>query len=115
MTAVKSSKRESATDIVSDFISFNNLARVYGDTGLSEDKKYRYVLFSLPRTLDGEVRIYNPNFVAVQYQTAFRDLPHRDWRVYKSVDEATEFLRLAFVEFDTDKALEIPTFKKGKK
>ena len=103
------SKREDIMLQVSDFIEEKHLARVYSGCGLSDNKKYRYVLFSLPRNLDGEVRIYGPKFILVRYQTRYGSLPHQDNRVFTSVQDAIQFLQLAFVDFDFDKALAIPT------
>jgi len=103
------SKREEIMDQISEFIEENHLARVYSGSGVSSDKKYRYVLFSLPRNLDGEVRIYGPRFILVRYQTRYGSLPHRDNRVFTSAQNAIQFLQKAFVEFKFDEALAIPT------
>lgn len=103
------SKREDIMLQISDFVEENRLARVYSGTGISEDKKYRYVLFSLPRNLDGEIRIYGPKFILVRYQTRYGSLPHRDNRVFTSVQDAIQFLQKAFIDFDFEEALAIPT------
>ena len=103
------SERERITELVSDFVFCNQLATVYSGTDISKDKKYRYVLISKPRVLDGEVRVYGPKFIYVSYKTAYRDLPHTDRRVFGSVDDALNFLKLAFLDFKFDEAMEVPT------
>ena len=101
--------REQITEQISDFVFCNSLATVYSGTDLSSDKRYRYVLISKQRVLDGEIRIYGPKFIYVSYQTAYRGLPGKDVRVFTSVDDALNFLQLAFVEHKFDEAMEIPT------
>jgi hypothetical protein len=105
---LKVSLREMAMIKVAEFIEDNRLNRVYSGDGYGADKKYRYVVFNVPRNLDGEVRIYNKNFVYVSYQTRYLDLPHKDRRIFKNVDDAIEFLRLAFVELKFDEAMNVP-------
>ena len=103
------SPRQEVFAKISEFISNNNLDAVYSGSGLSQDKKYRYVLISRPRYLDGEIKIYGPKFIQVQYQTALRSLPHNDSRIFQSADNCLEFLRLAFVEHRFKDALGVPT------
>jgi len=104
--------REELQQIFSDFIVDNNLCGVYSGSDISTDKKYRYVLISVPRVLDGEVRIYSEKYILVSYQTAYRTLPHKDDRVYECANDALNFLKFAFVDYDFDKALNIPTKQK---
>ena len=101
--------REEITELISDFVFCNSLATVYSGTDIHESKKYRYVLISKPRVLDGEIRIYGPKFIYVSYQAAYRSLPAHDRRVFASVDDALKFLQLAFVDYKFDEALEVPT------
>jgi hypothetical protein len=103
------SEREEITERISDFVFCNSLATVYSGTDLSKDKKYRYVLISKPRVLDGEIRVYGSKFIYVSYQTAYRSLPAKDRRIFTSCDDALNFLQLAFVEYKFDEALEVPT------
>lgn len=103
------SVREDIMRQIASFIERNGLASVYSGFGLSEDKRYRYILMSKPRVLDGEIRIYGPKFILINYQTAYRSLPHNDRRVFTSAEDAIKFIQLAFVDGKYDEALEIPT------
>lgn len=103
------SKRQELMIEISDFVNENGLAGVYSGFGLSSDKKFRYVLLSKPRILDGEIRIYGPKFLMLRYQTAIRDLPHEDRRVFTSVENLYQFLKYAFIDHKHDEALEVPT------
>lgn len=96
--------REDLMNEFEDFVAFNGLTKVYNGSGVSKDKKYRYVLFNTPRTLDGEIRIYGPKFIGVKFQTAYRALPHNGWLVFRSVEQAKEWIDLAFVKLKTDEA-----------
>ena len=101
--------REDIMNQISEFVSDNYLSSVYSGSGLSKDKRYRYILISKPRVLDGEIRIYGPKFILINYQTAYRSLPHNDRRVFTSAENMINFLQWAFVDGEYDKALEIPT------
>jgi hypothetical protein len=103
------SVREDIMRQIASYIERNGLASVYSGYGLSKDKKYRYILISKPRVLDGEIRIYGPKFILISYQTAYRELPHNDRRVFTSAEDMLNFLQWAFVDGEYDKALEIPT------
>ena len=103
------SDREDLTERISDFVFCNSLATVYSGTDIDKSKKFRYVLISKPRVLDGVVRVYGSKFIYVSYQTAYRDLPAKDTRIFTSVYDALNFLQLAFVEYKFDEALEVPT------
>lgn len=109
---VDASPRSLAFSAIKDFLHDpdNRLNEVMGCLeGISRDKRYRYITFSHARTLDGEVRVYGPKYIMIRWQTAYRNLPHEDTLVFDSVDNALDFLRLAFVEHDADTALAIPT------
>jgi len=58
------------------------------------------------------VRYYGDKFVQVTWQTAIRAMPQNGAAVFTSADDAMEFVRLAFVEFDTDAAFAIPQKEK---
>jgi hypothetical protein len=103
------SKRQELMKEILSFVERNYLASVYGGCGLSEDKKYRYVLISKPRVLDGQIRIYGPKFLLLEYQTRYGSLPHNDRRVFTSPENLIQFLQLAFVDYKFDEALAIPT------
>jgi len=58
------SKREEILEELVEALQEADLDQVYGiNTGLSQDKKYRYATFCRARTLDGEVRVYSPNWI----------------------------------------------------
>lgn len=101
------SKRSDLMSKVADFVSGHGLCRVYSDYGLSKDKKYRYVLFNTPRTLDGEVRIYGPKFFIIKFQTAYRALPRNGHTKFDNLEDTLKFLKVAFVDLDMDEALEM--------
>ena len=103
------STREDIMRQIASYIERNGLASVYSGYGLSKDKKYRYILISKPRVLDGEIRIYGPKFILISYQTAYRSLPHNDRRVFTSAEDMLKFIQLAFVDGDYENALAIPT------
>ena len=96
--------REELMESFEEFIGFMNLNAVYSGSGLSKDKKYRYVLFNKPLTVDGEIRIYGPNFIGIKWKTTFRDLPRNGWKVFRTPNEAKEFIMAAFVNLDMDVA-----------
>lgn len=101
--------REDIMREIQSYVERNYLSSVYGGSGLSKDKRYRYILISKPRVLDGEIRIYGPKFILINYQTAYRSLPHNDRRVFTSAQDMLKFIQWAFVDGEYDKALEIPT------
>lgn len=103
------SKRQEIMNEISDFVSNNRLAGVYSGSGLSEDKRYRYILLSRPRVLDGTIRVYGPAFLLIEYQTKYNSLPRDDRRVFTSKEDMIQFLQLAFVDYKFDEALAIPT------
>ena len=103
------SAREELMKEVLSFVERNYLASVYSGYGLSKDKKYRYILISRPRVLDGEIRIYGEKFLLLKYITGYRSLPHNDNRVFTSTEDLIKFLQLAFVDYKFDEALAIPT------
>ena len=103
------SKRQEIMNEISDFVSNNRLAGVYSGSGLSEDKRYRYILLSRPRVLDGEVRVYGEKFLLVRFTTKYNSLPRNDNRVFTSKEDMINFLQLAFVDYKFAEALAIPT------
>jgi len=107
------SPREEIANRIAAFIRQENLCNPYGgDVTLSADRRSRSVAFSKPANLDGHVDIYSPNFILISYRTRYHGLPHTDRRIFATEKDAVEFLRLAFVEYKFDEALDIPT--KGK-
>lgn len=93
------------------YVANNGLAEVYGGD-VTKNGRYYTILFSKCRTVDGAINFYGPKFIQVKYQTAFRDLPRNDSRVFTNIKGALDFLRLAFAELDFEAALAIPTKEK---
>jgi hypothetical protein len=63
--------------------------------------------FSKPANLDGTVSIYGHRLILVEYLTRYTVVAHRDRHVFKKVDDVTEFLQAAFVNFDRTKVEQI--------
>jgi hypothetical protein len=103
------SERQEIMNRVADFMHKNGMGQVYFDSGLSQCKRYRYVIGARPRVLDVSIRVYGPKFLLIEYQTAYRILPNNDRRVFTSEDDLLNFLYYAFVKLDADKAMAIPT------
>lgn len=102
------SERQQIAQRFAVFIVENHLANPFGgDVSQSSDKKYYGVLFSRPRLLDGFVRVYSPKFILVEMTGPAARLGSS--RVFESEKDATDFLRLAFVEYDMDAAAKVPT------
>ena len=90
-----------------EFCGEHGLNEVYGvienDAG-----QYRSLTFCKSNVLDGDIRIYSPNFIQIRYETAYRDLPHKDSRVFVSETDALQFLKSAFVDLNFAAALAVP-------
>jgi len=106
-----SSRGELAKEAFRWIEEWNLVGPIGGDYGkLTENKKTYYALgFSKPRILDGFIKIYAPKFVQVKFQTRYNALPHRASYVYNSLDEALQFIYLAFVKYEYETALAVPT------
>ena len=103
------SERAMLADRLAEFIVENNLCEVYGgDAGLGGKGRYRTIGFSHKGTLDGELRVYSPKFIWVRYETAYRDLPKEDTRVFESEKNAVDFLTHAFVTHSASDAHDVP-------
>lgn len=100
--------RTDLADSIAAFLSEQGLSEVYGSDPISQGK-FISIPFCKARTIDGEVRLYSAKFVYVGFQTAYRNLPRRDNLVFTSVEDAFEFIRLAFVEHDDEAAYRVPT------
>ena len=99
--------RTEVVDKIEEFLLENGLDEVYGV--LREDEaKYASLTFCKARDLDGSIKVYGPRFILVQYQTRIGDLPRKDSAVFESVEDTLEFLRLAFVEYKADEAMDVP-------
>lgn len=83
------SKREEILGDLVEALQEADLDQVYGiDTGLSQDKKYRWATFCRARTLDGEVRVYSPNWIL--FRTMKGD--HKDRYVCGSKELALKYI-----------------------
>ena len=100
------SERSEIAGRLAQFICDNNLANPFGgDVEQSQDKRYYGVLFSVPRLLDGFLRVYSPKYILIQCQGP---LCQND-AVYLSEADALQFMKLAFVDHDLEAAYNIPT------
>lgn len=102
------SERRLLADRIAKFIIDNRLNNPFGgDVDQSSEKGRPYsILFSVPRLLDGLVRVYGPKFILVQMQGP---LVHGATdMVFESEQNALDFLRLAFVEHNQEAAYAIP-------
>ena len=106
-----SERSELAQRIVA-FCGENDLDQPYGGD-FQQDSKRRgkpyIVLFCRPGNLDGVVMVYGEKFLQVKYSTRYQELPHQDNRVFESEEHLLDFLKKAFVDFDCEAALAIPT------
>jgi hypothetical protein len=100
------SERSEIAGRLAQFICDNNLANPFGgDVEQSKDKRFYGVLFSVPRILDGYLRVYSPKYILIQCQGR---LCQND-AVYESEADAMKFMKLAFVDHDTNAAYSVPT------
>lgn len=89
-----------------EFICTNNLANPFGgDVDQSNDKRYYGVLFSVPRILDGFLRVYSPKYILIECQGRLCTQN----AVYESEASAMEFMKLAFVDRNMEAAYNVPT------
>jgi len=113
------SKRETIQHGLAAFLAGHGLAHAYGviegKAVSSTGRSCRTLTFCKTRNLDGAIRIFGENWIEISYQTRYLALPRYDRRVFGSVADATEFLRLAFVLGHYQDALAIPQReRKGK-
>ena len=102
------SARAEVAERIADFINEKHLAQVFGgEVSQSGDKRYYSILCSLPRTLDGFIRVYSPKFILIQLQGPLADGEHS--AVYESEQDAISFLHALLIDFDRDAAYAIPT------
>jgi hypothetical protein len=84
------SKREQILEDLVEALQGADLDQVYGiDTGLSQDKKYRWATFCRARTLDGEVRVYGPNWILFRFMKG----GHKDRYVCGSKELALKYIQ----------------------
>jgi len=83
---------------------------VAGYMGHADEKgKPHVVLFSLPRNLDGTIRVWGEDFIHIRWATAFHHMPENGYLVFEDKVDAKEFLRLAFITLNWEDACEVPT------
>ena len=91
------SQREDILRELVDVLHEKGLGEVYGIIeGISPDKKYRSATFCQARVTDGEVRVYGPKYIQVSWTTANRSLPHKGSEIFKSVEDANNFIKNTF-------------------
>ena len=105
------SARSEAAQKISEKLFEYDLNEVYGINVGFEGRCY-HISFCKARILDGSVRYFGDKFVQVTWQTAIRAMPQNGNAVFTSAENALEFIRLAFVEFDADAAFAIPQKEK---
>ena len=103
------SNRSALAERMAYFINELGLNNPFGGEitrGSGRGKPY-LISFSKPRYVDGTIYIYGEKFIQVKYQTAFRDLPERDSRVFTNEQDASMFIKKAFIDLDFVNALAI--------
>jgi hypothetical protein len=100
------SERSEIAERFAQFICDNNLANPFGgDVDQSGDKRYYGVLFSVPRILDGFLRVYSPKYILIECQGRLCTQN----AVYSSEADAMQFMKLAFVDHNMEAAYNVPT------
>lgn len=80
----------------------------YASKHFSEGGRFVWkICFNKKGKLDGDIIIINECRVSVRYQTSFVKLPNRDIRIFNSMTEALDFIKLAFVDYNFEAAREI--------
>jgi|TARA_B110000444_G_scaffold253260_1_gene283824 hypothetical protein len=91
------SQREDILRRLVDILQEKGLGEVYGIIeGISPDNKYRSATFCQAKVTDGEVRVYGPKFIQVNWTTANRSLPHKGSEIFKSEEDAINFIKNTF-------------------
>jgi hypothetical protein len=99
------SERSECAERIADFIKKSGLTNPFGGD-VQKSGKYYGVLFAIPRTLNGLVRVYSQKFILVECQG--KAAPGYEWKaVYENEAAAIDFLKKAFVDDDVDGALEV--------
>lgn len=99
-------RRRAIAEKIADLISDKGLTQPFGGEvyhGNSEGRTYHGVTFAIPRLLDGEVRVYGPNFILIRSRGP-AELP---LVVFDEVDNACEFIDLAWVQHRGTEAMQI--------
>jgi hypothetical protein len=96
------SPRQQVARNLADTCVFGGLTDSYGvnvtKSADGKGKEYWSVTFCKARVLDGEIRVYSPNFILITWQTAFRTMAPRGREVFRSEYTAKEFLVKNFIK-----------------
>lgn len=104
----KPSERQQIAHRIAQFLLDHNLCEVFGGDVVHHGRYYS-VTFSIRRTLDGEVRVYSPNFIQILLRGPAAWVIGGGSGVYESEKAAIDFLRLGYVEHKHAEAQAIPT------
>lgn len=110
MTDKPKSERQLIAERIAEYLRTSDLCTPFGgDVSLYRGGRTPcyVVAFSKPRVLDGTVSVYSRNFIQVRFQTSYRALPNAGSFVFKSEANALSFIRLAFVDMEFEKALDL--------
>jgi hypothetical protein len=101
------SARAEIAERIASFIREHELERVFGGEAVRLDgDRFYHVLCSVPRTLDGIVKVYGPKFIQVQLQG---QLVHGEVSaVFESEQAAVAFLKALLVDHDDEAAFAVP-------
>lgn len=98
------SKRQLLAEELAQYIVDSGLTNPFGGEVYS-DKQHYTVLFSRPATLDGAVKVYSDKFIQVLWAAG----SHREGRVFETPENAKDFIKYAFVEYNSELRDAIPT------
>lgn len=111
-TTATSERQEIALELA-DFVAKLglNTAPACGYLGKSEREKGKphVVCFGVARHLDATIRVWGPTFIHLRWATTFRDMPEEGYLVFEDINDAKEFIDLAFVKHEVDEAMTVPT------
>ena len=86
---------------LADTCTFGGLNESYGVNVAKQadksNKSYWGITFAKARILDGNIRVYSPTFILVEWQTAIRVLPNKGREVFRTEAAAKQFLTEAFI------------------
>jgi hypothetical protein len=112
MSTKTPSAREALAERIATFIRDNDLNNPFGgEATLSNLGNFRSVALSIPRVLDGVVKVYGPRFLWIGLTGPLVDGSVNT--VFESEERLLEFLRLLLVEHDEEAAWKVPQ-KAGK-
>lgn len=96
------SERNKLTNDIADKLREFNMCNPFGgDVYLSKDGRPHYKTdFSIPRTVDGSISVYSPNFILIEWKTAIRYLPYKGKIKFTTVEDLYTFIRAAFIHYD---------------